>query len=175
MNSAQKPQLLKLEEAFDETVTSGTTIQEELKCFSFEMSRWTQIILELENWRHCSILNFEGTSVCNGIGTIDRVRGAKGKGKKCKNDHQKGKGKDAKGKGKKGKGDQKGKEGDHKGNSKGKDQKGKGVATCYTCEKPEYLSKDWKNHIRQVASGQIDSEWRLCRERNTKYTNYSQL
>ena len=106
---------------------------------------------------------------------VDRIQDAKGKGNKGKNDHQKGKGKDAKGKGKKGKGDQKGKEGDHKGNSKGKDQKGKGVATCYTCEKPEYLSKDWKNHIRQVASGQIDSEWRLCRERNTKYTNYSQL
>ena len=31
MNSALQPQLLKLEEVFDETVKSGTTIQEELK------------------------------------------------------------------------------------------------------------------------------------------------
>ena len=54
---------------------------------------------------------------------IDRVQDAKGKGKKGKNDHQKGKGKDAKGK-----------EGDQKGKGKGKDQTGKGVATCYTCD-----------------------------------------
>ena len=64
---------------------------------------------------------------------VDRVQGAKGKGKKGKNDDQQGKGKDAKGKGKKGKGDQKGKEGDRKGKGKGKDQKGKSVTTCYTC------------------------------------------
>ena len=32
MNSALQPQLLKLEEVFDETVKSGTTIQKELKC-----------------------------------------------------------------------------------------------------------------------------------------------
>ena len=56
---------------------------------------------------------------------VDRVQDAKGKGKKCKNDHQKGKGKDAKGKGKKGKGDQTRKECDHKGKGKGKDQKGR--------------------------------------------------
>ena len=31
MNSALQPQLLKLEEVFEETVTSGTAIQEELK------------------------------------------------------------------------------------------------------------------------------------------------
>ena len=31
MNSALQPQLLKLEEAFGETVKAGTTIQEELK------------------------------------------------------------------------------------------------------------------------------------------------
>ena len=31
MNSALQPQLLKLEEVFDETVKAGTTIQEELK------------------------------------------------------------------------------------------------------------------------------------------------
>ena len=69
----------------------------------------------------------------------DRVQGAKGKGKKGKNDYQKGKGKDAKGKGKKGKGEQKGKEGDK--------------ATCYTCGKTGHLARDcWRNHIRQVAS-----------------------
>ena len=31
MNSALQPQLLKLEEVFDETVKSGTAVQEELK------------------------------------------------------------------------------------------------------------------------------------------------
>ena len=31
MNNALQPQLLKLEEVFDETVKAGTTIQEELK------------------------------------------------------------------------------------------------------------------------------------------------
>ena len=79
---------------------------------------------------------------------VDRVQDTKGKGKKGKNDHRKGKGKDAKGKGKTGKGDPKGKEGDHKGKSNGKDQKGKGVATCYTSGKPGHLAKDcWRNHI----------------------------
>ena len=53
------------------------------------------------------------------------------------------------GEGKKGKGDQKGQEGDYK----GKDQKGKGVATCYTCGKPGHLAEDcWRNHVRRVAS-----------------------
>ena len=84
---------------------------------------------------------------------IGRVQGAKGKGKKGKNDNQKGKGKDVKGKGKKGK------EGDHKGKGKGKDQKGKGVATiCYCCGKPGHLAKDcWRNKIRQVAGDQAHS------------------
>ena len=89
---------------------------------------------------------------------VDRVQDAQGKGMKGKNDHQKGKGKDAKGKGKKGKGDHKGKEGDYKGKGKGKDQVGKGAATCYTCGKPGHLAKDcWRNNIRQVASDQTHS------------------
>ena len=70
---------------------------------------------------------------------IDRVQDAKGKGKKGKDDHQKGKDKDAKGEGKKG--NQKGKEGDQKGKGAGKDQNGKGVATCYTCGKPRHLAR----------------------------------
>ena len=134
MNSALQPQLLKLEEVFDETVRAGATIQEELK--SAILLRTAQIVLDFA-WRQCSILNFEGTSVAMGSFSteeatlmvassstdyqgpmpmdIDRAQNAKGKGKKGKNDHQKGKGKDAKSKGKKGKGDQKGK-------GKGKDQ-----------------------------------------------------
>ena len=35
MNSALQPQLLKLEEVFDETAKAGTTIQEELKSAIF--------------------------------------------------------------------------------------------------------------------------------------------
>ena len=121
-------------------------------------------VFELDHWRQCSVLSFEGTSVAVGpfsveVGffngcnqqyrlprTVDRVQDVKGKGKKGKKDYQKGKGKDAKGKGKKGKGEQqKGKEGDHKGKGKGKDQKGKGVATCYTCGQPGRLARDcWR-------------------------------
>ena len=88
----------------------------------------------------------------------DRVQDAMGKGKKVKNDHQKGKGKGSKGKENKGKGDQKGEQGDHKGTGKGKRQKGKGVATCYTRGKPGHLAKDcWRNNIRQVARDQAHS------------------
>ena len=81
------------------------------------MCRWAaQTLLELDNWRQCSTLNFEGTSVAisrSGLlqgpmpMDVDRVQDAKGKGNKGKNDYQRGKGKDAKGKGKKGKEQQK--------------------------------------------------------------------
>ena len=65
MNSALLPQLLKLEEVFDEEqFKAGTTIQEELKSAILLRCRWTaQIILEFDNWRHCSILSFERTHV----------------------------------------------------------------------------------------------------------------
>ena len=105
---ALQPQLLKLEEVFDETVKPGTTIQEELKsaillrCVGSQFKNY----LELDNWRQCSILNFEGTSR-NGIDLsrsglrpwwlvavqtikgplqmdVSRVQNAKGKGKKVK-------------------------------------------------------------------------------------------
>ena len=37
-------------------------------CYSFEMCRLTaQIIVEFDDWRQCSILNFEGTSVAMGL------------------------------------------------------------------------------------------------------------
>ena len=63
MNSALQPQLLKLEEVFDETVNSGRVET----CYSFEMCRWTaQILLEFDKWRQCSIPNFEGTCVAMG-------------------------------------------------------------------------------------------------------------
>ena len=78
---------------------------------------------------------------------VDRVQDVKGKGKKGKRDHQKGKGKDTKGKAKKGKEQLKGKEGGRKGQGKGKDQKGNGVATCYTCGNPGHLARDcWRNN-----------------------------
>ena len=68
MNSALQPQLLKLEEVFDETVKAGTAIEEELKsAILFEMCGWTtQVLFELGNWRRCSIPNFEGTCVATG-------------------------------------------------------------------------------------------------------------
>ena len=174
MNSALQPQLLKLEEAFDETVKAGTTNQEELEsaillrqlksylnltiCDNVQYSTLRDHLLQWDRsqqkWATSMVASrstdYQGPMPMG----VDRVQDAKGKGKKGKNDHQKGKGKDAKGKGKKGKLDQKGKESDHKGKGKCKDQKGTGgVATCYTCGKPGHLAKDcWRNNIRQVAS-----------------------
>ena len=161
MNSALQPQLLKLEEVFDETVKSGTTIQEELKsailagcvggqlkpCLSLSIGDNIQYST-LRQWDRSQQKRATSMAASSSTGPmpmdIDRVQDAKRKGKKGKNDNQKGKSKDAKGKGK---------EGDHNGKGKGNDQQGKGVATCYTCGKPGHLAKDcWKNNIRQVAS-----------------------
>ena len=159
MNSALQPQQLKLEEVFDETVKSGTTIQEELKsaillrcvggqlksCLNLtigdnvQYSKLREQVFEWVRSQQKWATSIVGSSSADYQGTmpmeVDRVQDAQGKGKNGKNVHQKGKGKDAEGKGKKGKGDQRGKEGDHKGKGTGKDQKGKGVATCYTCGK----------------------------------------
>ena len=69
MNSALQLQLVKPEEVFDETVKSGTTIQEGLQSAILLrcVGGWTsQTRLELDNWRQCSTLNFDGTSVAMG-------------------------------------------------------------------------------------------------------------
>ena len=151
MNRATQPQLLKLQEVFDETVKGGT-IQEELKsvilvkCVGGQLKSYLTLTIG-DNVQYSTlrkqVLQWGpsqqkwSTSMVASSSThyqapmpmdVDRVQDAKGKGKKGKNDYQKGKGKDAKGKGKTAEGEQqKGKECGHKDKAKGKDQKGKGV------------------------------------------------
>ena len=64
-NSALQPQLVKLEEVFDGTVKAGTAIQEELKS-AFLLRCVGGPLKYYDNWRQCSIPNFEGTSVAMG-------------------------------------------------------------------------------------------------------------
>ena len=126
MNSALQPQLLKLEEVFDEMVKAGMTTQEELKsaillkCVGGQLKSYVNLTIS-DNVQHSTlreqVLQWDrsqqkwATSMvassstdCKGSMPMDsdRVQDAKGKGKKGKYDHQKGKGKDAKGTGKKG-------------------------------------------------------------------------
>ena len=150
-SNALQPQLLKLEEVFDETVKAGTTFQEEVKsaivlrCVGGQLKAYLILTIgdnvqysalreqvlqwdrSQQKWATSSSTDNQGPMPMD----IYRVQVAKGKGKKGQRDHQKGKGTDAKGKGKKGKGDQKGRKVIARAKVKAKTKKGKGAATGF--------------------------------------------
>ena len=169
MNSALQPQLLKLEEVFDETVKAGTTIQEELKsaillrCVGGQLksfltstigdnvqySTLREQVMQWDRsqqkwatpWWLVAVQTIK--DLCQW--TLIESKMPKEKVRRARMTVRKEKVKMPRANGKKGKGDQNGKEGDHKGKGKSKDQKGKGVAWCYTCGKPGHLAKDsWR-------------------------------
>ena len=126
MNSAPQPQLLKLEEVFDETIQEELKPAILLRCVGGQLRSYLNLTIG-DNVQYSTlreqVLQWDrsqqqwATSMLASSSTdyqgpmpmdVDRVQDAKGKGKKGKNDYQKGKGKDAKGKGKKGKEQQKG-------------------------------------------------------------------
>ena len=108
MNSALQPQLSKLEEAFEETVKSGTAIQEELKsavllrCVGGQLKSWLNVTIG-DNAQYSAlreqVLQWDrsqqtgATSMVAGSSAdcqgptpmdVDRVQDAEGKGKKVR-------------------------------------------------------------------------------------------
>ena len=100
-NSVLQPQLVKLEEVFDETVKSGTTIREELKsaillrCAGGQLKSYLNLTIRCSGNKCCNGMDRSQqkwtTSVVASSSTdyqgpmpmdIDRVQDAKGKGKK---------------------------------------------------------------------------------------------
>ena len=184
MNQAVQPQLLKLEDAFEEARRASVTIQDEMKiavllrCLSGQLR--THVSLQLNEsmsygeLREC-LLKWDraqqrwGHLVSNTDAApmeIDQIRewkgGKKGDGKKGGGkDFVKGKkGKDGKGKSYGKKGEQKGKHGGKKGEGKGKgswDSKGKGKETreCWKCGKTGHLSKDCLRQVQEVSQGDV--------------------
>ena len=185
MNQAVQPQLLKLEDAFEEARRASVTIQDEMKiavllrCLSGQLR--THVSLQLSEGmsygelREC-LLKWDraqqrwGHLVANTDAApmeIDRVEwkgGKKGDGKKSGGkDGGKGKkgGKDGKGKSYGKKGEQKGKYGGKKGDGKGKgtwDNKGKGKESrdCWKCGKTRHLAKDCLRQVQEVQAQQSD-------------------
>ena len=184
MNQAVQPQLLKLEDAFEEARRASVTIQDEMKiavllrCLSGQLR--THVSLQLSEGmsygelREC-LLKWDraqqrwGHLIASPDATpmeIDRVEwkgGKKGDGKKGGGkEPSKGKkgGKDGKGKSYGKKGEYKGKNGGKKGEGKGKgawDGKGKGKESrdCWKCGKTGHLAKDCLRQVQEVQQPEI--------------------
>ena len=184
MGRPLQAQLLKLEDAYDETRRAGTTLGDELKCAILlrclsgalkthlslslkENSTYSELREEILRWdrAHQKWSNLvsatDDTSDVKPM-EIDRIQG---KGKTG----DKGKGKSDKG-GQKGKSKQKGKDKGKSKNSndksgysgKGKSTqnpgkgKGKGDRICYVCGKPGHLAKEcWSNVRNAQASSSV--------------------
>ena len=176
MQQALQPQLLKLEEVFEEARRAGTALQEELKVAivlkavsgqlkthlnlnltdTITYSELREAVLKWDKaqqrWSHL-VVDDGGVLPMD----IDRIKG-KGKGKddkgkgKSKDGKSKGKGKDFKGNGKQfdGKGGKSRGRFQEKGKGKGEQKGGKGV--CFKCGRPGHLQKDcWQaGNVRNV-------------------------
>ena len=131
MNSALQPQLLKLEEVFDETVRSGTTIQEGFKsailfrCVGAQLKSYLNLTIS-DNVLYSTL----GEQVLQWERSQPRAYANGGESKMPKEQARRARMINSKG--------------------KGTDPKGNGAATCYTCGKAGHLAKDgWRNNIRQ--------------------------
>lgn len=146
-----QPQLLKLEEVFEETVKAGSQVPEEPKAAILlwrvggQLNSYLNVTIgggvkylqrgrSQQKWSSSMLAassDYQGPMSME----VDRVGDCpKGKGKE-QGQKGKGKGKDATGNGKGEGNDQKGKDGDRKGMGKGK-EKGKNAPACFTCGRP---------------------------------------
>ena len=178
MSKPLQAQLLKLEDAYEETRRAGTTLADELKCAILlrclsgalkthlslsmkETSTYLELREEILRWdrahqKWSNLVSTTDESSDVKPMEVDRIQG-KGKG------NDKGKGKNDKGN-QKGKSKQKGKDkgknksNNDKGGQSGKGKsvqnpgkgKGKGERVCFVCNKPGHMAKDCWNNVRNV-------------------------
>ena len=175
MNHPLLPQLLALEEGYEEARKSGMALTDDLRCAIIfkcisgqlkthlnlhlcESAKYAELREQILKWDRAQAKWFQWLGAAESPDVqpmeIDRIEG-KGRGGKAK-----GKSKDKnKGKNHANSYDHAGKGKGKSGQSQGKGKGGKAEKVCYVCNKPGHYAKDCWHNVRQFAGSSGQSDW----------------